>query len=391
MALSVVLARQMGVQDFGLLMGWFAVGGLFAIPVNYGLGPLILREAVHQADRGAFMLQEIIGLKMAISLPIILGALLYGGIVQAPVGIMVAMLLTHVIDSYIDLFSCMLRSHGQYAAETRFATLQAALQFFVVFCGVMLSTDPLVVAAAFLGSRLLSLALLVRTMRINLNASLRPVFSNLRRTASMGFHYFVDNGIQSSLQYVDVVLLKAFAGPVAVGNYQAGMKIVVGLTQAINILVNATLPALSKQLAGRTLGWRPAVQSLLLYGGVGAILSVPLFLFAGWISTVLYGHEFSELPATLQLLAGFLLLRFIGAGSGIVLVAIGDQRMRSLAMAAGLLILVAASAVMMPRFGAEGAALSMIITYGAVASILLLTLVLRVGKTTRVVHKAEDA
>ncbi len=391
MALSVVLARQMGVQDFGLLMGWFAVGGLFAIPVNYGLGPLILREAVHQADRGALLLQNIIGLKLAISLPIMLGAALYGGVVHAPVGIMIAMLLTHVIDSYIDLFSCMLRSHGQYSAETRFATLQAALQFVVVFCGVMTSTDPLVVAAAFLFSRLLSLALLVRTMRTSLQASLRPVFSNLRSTASMGFHYFVDNGIQSSLQYVDVVLLKIFAGPVAVGNYQAGMKIVIGLTQAINILVNATLPALSKQLAGKTLEWRPAIKSVILYGGVGAILSLPLFLFSDWISNVLYGHDFSELPATLQLLAGFLFLRFVGAGSGIVLVAIGDQRVRSLAMALGLVVLVAASAVLMPRFGAEGAAFSMIATYGTVAMLLLLTLLHRVGNTARVVHRGEDA
>lgn len=391
-ALTVVLARVMGVDNFGQLMSWFAVGALLAVPVNYGLGPMLLREAVHQADGGLVLYRDSLGLMLAISIVITAIALPVGSYFHAPVALMAAMMLTHFIESFIQLNSALLRAQDKYIEETKFATIQAGLQFCIVLLASMAYPDPLVVALGFLASRIASVSILTLITKKHLNSNLAPRFTRLSQSVRSGFHYFLDYGLFSTMQYIDVVLLKILAGPTAVGLYQAGMKVAGGINQLINIFVNATLPTLSKRLSGTKLSLAHVLQSVSLYGTLGFILTLPLLLFPEWISATLFGPNFQGLDNVMQILGIFVIVRFIGSGSGVVLVAIGDQQMRSVIMFIGLLALITASYVLMQDQGAEGAAKAVVIAYSVIAILLTALLLSRVGKITASVrHKEHDA
>lgn len=383
MALSVILARAMGVEGFGTLMGWFAVGGLFSLPVNYGMGPLILREAVRQDDQGQLLLRQALGLKVVIAVPVLMAAFAYGWWTDGPLLVLAVLLLTHMVDSCVDLFGSVLRANGHYATETVFATFQAVAQFGVIVAAVLVSTATLAVAGAFLLSRFMPLFLAVWAIRKKTGMTVRPCFRNVSGMAKLGFHYFVDNGLQTAIQFVDVVLLKALAGPVAVGNYQAGMKVVVGITQVINILVNATLPGLSRELVKTPVRWKHFWVSILSYGAIGALLSVPLFVFSQELAHLLFGLQFQDLPIVMKLLAIFLIVRFLSAGSGVLLAALGHQQIRSFAMLIGAIVLVTISQYLMRYYGAQGAALSVAVAYGVIGTILTIVLAVHVHRVNQ--------
>lgn len=383
--LFVVLARVLGVSEFGNLTMWFAVAALLALPTNFGLSIYLLREVPLSDDRGATLMVDALLLKGFIA------CLTLSILALAPVAIdfdariLWPLAITHLVDSFTELLCAQLRAGNAFKAETNFVTRQAIVQFVIVCLVAWGWPSSECVAWAFAFSRAVSLLIISFGVRNEFNDVVLPkpqilrAFKLMRRARS----YFADFGVQSTLIQIDVILLGHFAGPTAVGIYQAAMRVAHGVSQAITVLVNVALPRLSRRLIHRPLDTDLALKVLGIFFIAGTTVSFPLYVAADFFANLLYGDGYVGVSAVFKIIAVFLLIRFTGAAAGVLLIATGDQGKRAVVMLLAIICLGALSVFYMPRFGAVGAAIAMSVTYAVIALALSLLVVLRIrGRPT---------
>ncbi len=366
--LFVVLARVLGLENFGVVVTWFAVGALVALPTNFGLTPFLLREGSRAPDGGNEILGRAIGLKLVLLAITSFGLLLAGSLYPGAKLLLWPLFLTHATESFTELICARLRVAGAFSRETRNVTVQSLMYLVVVSAAALVWTDPIAVAFAFFVSRIVGLLLAARTLFLVIGAWPRPVFSKMANIVKMAKAYFVDYGLQASLVQVDVVLLNAYAGTVAVGLYQAGMRIAHGLSQTISILVNVVLPRLSRSTRGPLPTSGAMTKVTLLFGMAGVVLGGGLFLASDFIAARVFGEGFLLVGPVLNILAFFLAIRFLGAAAGVLLIVSGRQGARAASSAAGLLVLCGVGAPLMSEQGAPGAAIAMCWAYACIAA-----------------------
>lgn len=376
--LFVVLARVLGVAEFGRLMMWFAIAALIALPTNFGLSVYLLREVPLSADRGASLLVDAVVLKVMIASVTLTALAGVSLVTDIDTMLLWPLALTHLVDTFTDLLCAQLRAGGAFSVETRFVTRQSLLQFLIIALVAWSAPFAAAVAWSFLASRIISLMLAISVVARHLPSGwpkprLTSAWALLRKARA----YFADFGVQSSLIQVDVVLLGHFAGATAVGLYQAAMRVGHGISQAISVLVNVLLPRLSKRSATQAITWRPALLVTGVFSLLGGSVALPLYFGADFFAAVLYGDGYSGLPQIFQVVALFLFIRFLGAAAGVLLIACGDQGRRAIVMLLAVLLLGLLSAYCMPRFGAIGAVVAMCGTYAFIAISFALLVVLR--------------
>lgn len=172
---------------------------------------------------------------------------------------------------------------------------------------------------------------------------------------------------------VDITMLGAMAGSEAVGLYTAAHK-VVNLVLTLAAAVTAVfLPRLSqayqadKQAYGAYLS--TGLKAVLLLAVPGAI---GLALVAKELTAVLFGPEFSSAARTIQILAVLVVIK--GAGDLLCYQAIissGQERKLIAARIFAGAANIALNAVLIPRWGCDGAAAASVVSEGIVNGLLL--------------------
>ena len=163
---------------------------------------------------------------------------------------------------------------------------------------------------------------------------------------------------------LDTTMVGMMGSPESVAYYQYAMKISKMLIILICSIGAVLLPHLSSDLeAGDYAGGRRAAESLL---SVLVLLIVPcgvgLFMMADPLVAVLFGPGFGPVAQTLRITS--LLVYTLGLSNlfGIqILVAIGREKHLFLATCCGALVNITLNAILIPRYGQDGAAIASVI------------------------------
>ena len=209
----------------------------------------------------------------------------------------------------------------------------------------------------------------------------RPDQHVLREVAAYGTRGQV-GGLMTLLNTrLDFAVLGAIAGPAVLGSYAVASKYAELLrlpSLAINWISYPRLARMDAATAGRRA--RAMIRPALL--GV-ALAAVPVFLLAGPVTRLLYGAGFDSavLPAQV-LVVGMLLSGAAGAASG-YLYGRGRPGLNSTVLGLGLAVTVVLDLLLIPRYGALGAALASATAYLATDGLLVLVLLWMSRPTTR--------
>ena len=197
----------------------------------------------------------------------------------------------------------------------------------------------------------------------------RPSPALARRIGAYGMRGQV-GGLMSQLNLrLDFILLSLFAGPAVLGIYAVASK----FAELIRILGMALTyvfyPAFAKDGPSRAIaraGKLIRKAGMLTAGGV-----IPLWVAAGFAIPAFYGASFDAAvtPARIILL-GLVLDGVAGMIIGL-LYGVGRPGLNSWAMAAGLAVTVVLDLLLIPRFGATGAAIASAIAYTTTTGALL--------------------
>lgn len=175
---------------------------------------------------------------------------------------------------------------------------------------------------------------------------------------------------------LDFVVLGAMAGPATVGTYAIASKYA-ELLKLPGLAVTWVMYPRVARLGAAAISARIRAlvpRSVLL----SVALAVPLAAAAAFVLPALYGSEFdSAVPPSYVLLAGLVLAGASGLATAYLY---GDGRpgLNSVGMGLGLIITVVLDLLLIPRFGAMGAAAASAVSY-LVTDIVLLTMFLRLS------------
>ncbi|CAG2156303.1 hypothetical protein LMG31506_05665 [Cupriavidus yeoncheonensis] len=363
-------ARIFGPEQFGVLMSWFAVAAFLAILPNFGVVPVILRDCAKAIDGGFRIVSDLLNVKLCLTAATVPFAILLSAIL--PDGVVFGLLsATHIADTYIDFFLAVLRARGKFRYEAVSYSIYSALSLIFIILVGYLSTSLELVALSFFLSRLaFAIVLMARVTQLYEDKfRLLPIRRSLFLAKSHA-GYLIDLGLQSAMVNLDSTILRIVAGPYSVGLYQAGTKIAYGFCTAIGVISNVMIPRNSRRFSE---GDRIGVIKSITWGflSVGLALGVTNYGVMTLLMPKVYGDHFSSIIVLAPILSAFLVARFIASGFGIILVLANEARARILALSVSVAVLVCGCAWLGARYGAVGAAATLLASTLVTAGLML--------------------
>lgn len=211
----------------------------------------------------------------------------------------------------------------------------------------------------------------------------RPDRALAKQVASYGLRGQVGGFITVLNLRLDFAILGAMAGPAVLGGYAVASKYAELLRLPGTALTWVFYPRLAKlgkteaaAVARRMI--RPTLLGIL-------VAAIPLFLLTAPVMHLLYGEQFGPAVAPAQVLVAGMLLAGASGVASAYLYGRGTPGLNSIVLGIGLVITVVLDLLLIPAFGALGAAAASTTAYLATDA-LLIALLLRLSGRTRARH-----
>lgn len=350
-----IVARLLGPESFGVLMLWLSVSALLSFITNYGLTTYVLREiGANPASAESIINEGLTG-------KLLLSVVVFGGSIVAAWAlgleykqVFLCLLVASVADTFSEFLNAGFRARDRFDVETRIATLTSLTHATIVVGAVVIHPTVEIAAAAYAISRLVVLAITVPAVARHFVAprlaDIGISIARLRKAIS----YAIDFGFQSMFGQIDSVVLNHFIGPVAVGLFQAGMRVFQGGSTAVHVLANVFLPrAAAKEKCAAAFGTE-SMRIQIAFLSFGAVFGITLAIFSDLIVQVLFGSAYGELVRLFPLFGLLFFVRLAAAAWGVVLTAAGEQRFRTIATVIHWLLIAGVAPVLIPSMGIAG-------------------------------------
>lgn len=341
----VLIARSLGVEDFGLFTYYFTLSLLSMIILNYGY-PISLPKYIASSPNNAKKLfEESLALKLFIFIPLFTIATIHAVISHQY--ILVLLFLSLSLFSFAMHFNLLNRGMEKFSLETK-NTLSGNI-IFVILVLIVYFYSPSVsnYALAYLVSRLILFIIVIKQIK-----KIMPNIKLLLLKKTQYFHllkqnitYTIDTISTSAFGIIDVLLVKFLFGISSVGLYQAGMKFVSGTLPLMQVISNVFIPRISKN------GGDKYEQTLLMISIFTAtIVSITFYLVFDYAVLYLLGESYKSLLAMSSLFAWIVFLKFASAGFGILVITRNLQKERTKINIIALLFFIALSFLLSNSF-----------------------------------------
>jgi len=379
-----LLARYVGPTNLGKYYLAISFTTIFAIFIDLGFANILTREVAKDKDRAESWLANILGLKILLTGV----ALLAVGLVANLLGyelltkqLIYISTISMVLDSFTATFFAVARGCHNLKYESWssiiFQLIVLTVGYSALLVGQGLTAAMFALALASTYNFLYSAFILKWRLKIKLRLAWQPEL--LRTIILFSWPFAAYAILQRLYTYLDSVLLSVFAGETQVGLYQIAFKIIFAL-QFLPMAFTASLyPALSAYWQGNReqliISFERALSYLIIISvpiiaGALALSDQIIFLFKS-------GYEDAALPLRIGIIALFFI--FINFPIGSLLNAADAQKTNTRNMLIVMLVSILLNLLLIPRYQAVGASLTVLIT-NALMTILGLLSVRRLIK-----------
>ena len=368
--ISIAIARHLGPQYFGDLSFAIAFSIFFAALAKLGLDTIVVREIVRQPERsgdilGAAFVLKLLGGVLALSLAALTIRWIrpHDPALQGLVVIIAAGIVFQAFDT-ADLWF-------QSQVQSRWTAIARGSAFVVLATTNISLIVMKAPVEAFAGTAAAEAVLYAIGFSVVVWRAPRPADLRLRvRWQQMVIllresGYLIFAGIAVALYLrLDQILLAEFMDNKAVGLYSAALKLSEMWYVIPTVIVSSATPYLTtlySQSPQFPDAYRQKLQQLLnMLMRVAFLIVIPMVLLARVLMQWLYGAAYAE--AGLILSIHIVAAVFVFQGVGISAVMVIEQRTRLLwwQTLAGVLCNIALNSVLIPLYGAAGAAVALV-------------------------------
>lgn len=358
----LILARTLGPSDFGFISIVITWSTIVALVTDYGFGMRALRDIGAERERAGEIMSASLAAKSVLVLPacvILLPVILFVlELTSAERIAAVLFLLGTLASSYGDLALTVFRSIGQFQRETRIVVVTALLHFVFIGLAILLRNEVIAIGMAFLASRLIYAAGALRAL--SKIVALGGMLQTSRRTLAERFRtstsFAVDSGATNIFAQLDVILVNHLAGREAAGIYFAGSRLVQGAVPFSVLLASVHIPRFAHLLHHDSPGLRRyGARILAEYVGLGLALALGFYLVGPLFTDYFLGAGYAELNTLWLAFACFTAARFVAAGLGVQLMAMGTGFLRTFGIIFSGVVTVTCYWVFIPRHGIQAA------------------------------------
>lgn len=369
-AVTVVLVRVLGPQQYGELALVLSVGGITLVLADAAVAQSTGRDAAAHADdpeRLAAVVSSGLRVKLVVTSVAALALVGLAGPIAAAYGApamtwaLRAVALAVVAESLVLLWVVTLQAVRRVAVTVRLLLLEglaeAAAVLSLVAAGAGITGAVLGRAVGYGVGAVVGAALLVRVLGRWPDARGEPELR--RRIGAYARPLLVNTGAYSAYRQADVQLVALLLDRASVGVYAAPARLLVLLTHPGQAVANAVSP----RMAGPSPdvhSFTTALRWLVVYQ---TALMAPVVLWAEPITVLLLGRDYLEAADVLVALAPYLWLSGVSVLASTTVNYLGHARRRIPVVLLALALDVGLAAVLLPRVGVVGAAIALSLSY----------------------------
>ena len=356
-----IAAPIVGPSVIGEYFYSIAVTSTFVILADLGMTPVVIRAIAAGEEEGRRLLGAAVRLKLLLIPVAILAALVFVVLGKVSTVILTSTALATLVmsaDAVHLLLYGSLRGRQKLQYEAVGMLIGQVLSAITAVSAAVLGWGaPGLVFALLLGS-VWNVGWSWAQTRLHDLVPLMPTRADIRSLMRQALPFALAGLFVKVYSYLDTLMINAFHGSVAVGNYAVAYKVTYALQYIPLVFTAALFPAMSLVHAN---GDRDKLKtvfsgSLRMMALIGAPLAAGLSAIADRFVPQVYGLEFLGAVAVLEILPWVLLPIFLDFPIGSLLNATHRAHLKTIAMGATMVLNAVLNVLLVPRFGPVGAA-----------------------------------
>jgi O-antigen/teichoic acid export membrane protein/glycosyltransferase involved in cell wall biosynthesis len=379
---TITIANTLGAARFGELAYAYAIGGIIAVNVRFGMDRSLIRDLTHSPERFGDLVAASVFLRTLFLLLILAGFLVLRmtaiDAVQLSLGALFVVLATMLLPLQIANVFDVWESQGRHAV---YFLVQRCVYFLIVWAVLLFAADRfsiLWIGSALLISTLLFLFLQYRHAWKRVSDSIRELSpAGVCRTSlelmRNNLWLWLASVAALGLTALNSVVLKHVSGASDLGIYAASWQLVSLATLLLKNVSRIGRPIMARRTRKHAVAADGNLRfivhySFVMLAAVGAI-ALPLIVCPHLILRTLFTPEYAGGDWVLRVFGVYLLVRAIETVFSQHVVLSGMDRAYFAASILAGSVSMGCCAMLIPRYSATGAALSVLI--GTTAGTLL--------------------
>ena len=363
----VYVARVFGDAEFGKFSFGLSFGLLLFVVADFGFGTFLIREISRNKEMASKYLSNSMTLKIGLAIATFLTTWIFLQIFKYPQDMQIITYLMVgfiVIQSFTSLFYAVFRAFERMHFDAIVKVIRMVLLAGSVLFAIFKGKSIVYVTAMFPLTEIVILGMtawIIQRKFVPVRFSFQGGFGwKLLKESSL---FSLSLAFVGVYVYIDTIMLSRMRGPAEVGIYTAAYNPLLALVFIPMMYSNAIFPVLSQYFVDKKEQLLPAYERSFKYMLIlGLPISLGTIIFAKNIIHLFYGTGYEASILALQILAGFLFLRFLNIVSGTTLSAINQQKSRVFAQGLTALVNVVLNLLFIPKWGLIGAGIATLVT-----------------------------
>lgn len=364
--LFIIAGRTLGEVEFGKFSFALALGTIFETLMDFGLHQVTIRAVARDRSQATELLHHTLGIKLIWGAVALVSLAVAATILRPERDVRVACYLlggSLVLRSYMLTIRGVLQGLERFGWDSIVVAADRAILLLFGVAALAAGTGLSGLAIAFVAARATALALAAWLTQAQLGGVGfrfdRAIWRELHATAlPLGFFLVVLN----LYSYVDGVMLGVMRGNVETGLYAAAYRTYEGMSYLPGIIASVLTPRLSGLFVGERaahrrlafVGLSGSASLAVVVGGVAYVLATPLL-------TMLFGRPFAAAAPPFRILCIGLPLVFSIWVLHAIVISVNRETLLAKTALVGLAVNVSLNLYVIPRMGADGAALATVV------------------------------
>lgn len=364
---SVVFARYLGVQNYGVYTFAVAFVALFKVFTDLGLNTLLIREISRYKERTDYFFSNALVIEIFLSwifVPLTAALAYYLGNEKETVIIILLFAIMQSIETigWINLSTFNAYEHREYEGLVKIIGKFTAVTAGLI--GIFLQLRLVEIAALFVVGSALQLVfnyiVLVKKVvrpRVSINVSTWPGLLKISLPFALTALFF-------DLYFnVNTIILSYISGDEAVGWYSVAFRVVNLFAIIPTALTGSIWPFFSRMHLTSKERLNKAFSKSVEYLMMLAIpISIGMILIANILLPLIFGEEYTNSVPVMQIISVSLTFLFINYISMFTLGAINKPHLGAISLFTGLIVNISIGIILIPTYGYIGAAVAIAVS-----------------------------
>jgi len=363
-----LIARWLGAEDSGVYVFAVSLTAILSVFIDFGLSPVLIREASRFKDKANNYLNNVISVKLLLSLVSALIAIIIVSLLNKPqlTQIMVYWaILVMIFDSFTLSFWAIFRAWQNLKYEAISIAINQILIVSVGLIGVILKFPLWILVIALLSGSIFSCIFSFSLLKIKLKFKIKLSWNKttLKTLLKIALPFALAGIFARGYSYIDQILLSALIGDQSLGWYSVAYKLTYALQFIPAAFAAAIFPAMSYYYTCQQEKLQQIFEKSMYFL---IILSIPIALgvasLADKLIIFLYTDSYQASILTLQIFIFATIAIFLTYPVGSILNACDKQSINTMNMGITMILNIILNIILIPVYQHIGAAIAALVS-----------------------------